>query len=166
MLLKIFRILHLTQVTWAFQRIKDSLKEIFYQHLIVIENVYSWILIALKFGMFIHFQACGWFLIHYLKEFLNFPAIPFNNHDSLWGNYVDSVYLMTTTVTTVGFGDFKGFHDDSGNWMVEMIYLFFVQITGVMLFSYVTEEVFTYKELHTVNELVKEKVYEMEVFMY
>ena len=57
---------------------------------------------------------------------------------------------MTTTITTVGYGDFKGFHDSSGNWLPEMIYLYFVTLLGIIMFSTVTREIFVYKKLLTV----------------
>ena len=30
--------------------------------------------------------------------------------------YIDSVYFMTQTISTVGYGDFKGFVDTTGHW--------------------------------------------------
>ena len=57
---------------------------------------------------------------------------------------------MTTTITTVGYGDFKGFHDSTGNWIAEMIYLYFVTFFGIMMFSIIKNDIFTYKKLLTV----------------
>ena len=57
---------------------------------------------------------------------------------------------MTTTITTVGYGDFKGFHDSTGNWLAEMIYLYFVTFFGIMMFSIIKNDIFTYKKLLTV----------------
>ena len=57
---------------------------------------------------------------------------------------------MSATITTVGYGDFKGFYDSSGNWLAEMIYLYFVTFFGIIMFSAVTNEIFVYKKLLTV----------------
>lgn len=59
--------------------------------------------------------------------------------------YVDGLYLMTTTITTVGYGDFKGFNDTDGEWVKEMIYLILVTVIGIVLFSIITNEIFTYR---------------------
>lgn len=65
--------------------------------------------------------------------------------------YVDGLYLMTTTITTVGYGDFKGFNDTDGEWIREMVYLIFVTVIGIVLFSIITNEIFTYQYPITVK---------------
>jgi len=118
----------------------------------MIENIYSMIIVVLKFLMFIHFYACGWLLIHHFKDDNGFPHVEFSEGDKeLLAQYVDSVYLMTTTITTVGYGDFNGFPDTEGHWSAEMVYLIFITITGLLIFSLLVEEIFTYKELQTVH---------------
>ena len=47
-----------------------------------------------------------------------------------------------------------------------MIYLIFVQLFGIMLMSIVMEEIFLYNKLETVEEIVKKKVFNMEVYLY
>ena len=72
---------------------------------------------------------------------------------------------MTTTITTVGYGDFKAFHDDTGHWLPEMIYLYFVTLFGINLFSSVTREIFVYKKLKKVSEMVCEGKKAMEEYL-
>ena len=62
--------------------------------------------------------------------------------DKLSTIYVESFYLITTTITSVGYGDFKGYYDNDGAWAIEMVFLIFVIIFGIMLFSIVTKEIF------------------------
>ena len=38
-------------------------------------------------------------------------------------NYAESVYFMTTTISTIGYGDLKAFVDTDGLWGIEMIYM-------------------------------------------
>ena len=52
---------------------------------------------------------------------------------------------MTTTISTVGYGDIKAFNDNSGDWATEMVYLYFVTLVGLILFSSVLNEIFNYK---------------------
>ena len=47
-----------------------------------------------------------------------------------------------------------------------MLYLYFVTLWGIILFSSVTREIFNYNSLQTVQEIVKHKVYDMEIFLY
>lgn len=65
--------------------------------------------------------------------------------------YVDGLYLMTTTITTVGYGDYKGFNNTDGEWIREMVYLIFVTVIGIVLFSIITNEIFTYQYPVTVK---------------
>lgn len=59
--------------------------------------------------------------------------------------YAQSFYLMTTTISTVGYGDIKAFNDNSGDWATEMVYMYFVTLVGLILFSSVLNEIFNYK---------------------
>ena len=56
-----------------------------------------------------------------------------------------------TTISTVGYGDIKGFTDTDGAWAIEMSYLLLIMLSGIMLFSYVSRQIFAYKTLLTVQ---------------
>ena len=75
---------------------------------------------------------------------------------------------MTTTITTVGYGDAsnKGFIDMSGNWAIEMCIIANFQFIGIVLFSSVTREIFSYKHLKTLDEITLERVSDMEHYLY
>jgi len=47
-----------------------------------------------------------------------------------------------------------------------MTYLIVVTLSGIILFSSVTNEIFSYKKLQTVNKIVKERVHSIEAFLY
>ena len=72
---------------------------------------------------------------------------------------------MTTTISTIGYGDYKGFVDDNGTWAMEMAYMYLVMYGGILLFSLVTREIFTYKKLLTVNELVAKRMADTEYYL-
>ena len=80
--------------------------------------------------------------------------------------YVDSFYLMTATISTVGYGDFKGFMGDTGDYVQEMLYLYMATLYGITLFSSVLNEIFSYKKLLSVKEIAKKRANEIEVFLY
>ena len=94
-------------------------------------------------------MACGWCFIHSKKKFYGYNHYEFTNESDL-EDYVEAVYFITTTISTVGYGDFKGFPDLEGGWGIEMTYLMFVTAYGIVLFSSVVNEIFSYKKLKTV----------------
>lgn len=61
--------------------------------------------------------------------------------------YFESFYLITTTISTVGYGDFKGFVDTEPVWLAEMSYLYWATLIGLILFSSVINEIFNYRSL-------------------
>ena len=73
--------------------------------------------------------------------------------------------MMTTTITTVGYGDFKGYYDDSGDWATEMAFLIFVTIMGIILFSQVTNEVFKYEHFKSADEVAKIETSKIENYL-
>ena len=95
--------------------------------------------------MVIHLYACIWVKVQEDKAVQGLPHALFvetSNH----GKYAEAVYLMTTTISTVGYGDRDehGFIDDTGSWTAEMICLTFMMMSGIILFSLVTNEIFTF----------------------
>ena len=60
--------------------------------------------------MSVHYFACGLLLIHRIKEELNHVTFAYQYNDDV-SDYVESLYLITTTISTVGYGDYKGFFD-------------------------------------------------------
>ena len=117
------------------------------------ENLLKWILTGIEFFLSLHYFACGSVLIHRIKSELGYDLIDFTYNFDFY-DYTESFYLMTTTITTVGYGDFKGFHDTNGHWLPEMIYLYCIMLFGINLFSMVTREIFVYKKLKTVAQMV------------
>lgn len=164
MAIKILRLSHFDEVNDAIKRLMESLSEVFWRKTLLFENLLKWILVGVEFILALHWFACGWILIHRIKLESGHRLIDFTYNFDIY-DYVESVYLMTTTITTVGYGDFKAFHDDTGHWLPEMIYLYFVTLFGINLFSSVTREIFVYKKLKKVSEMVCEGKKAMEEYL-
>ena len=135
------------------KRIIDILGEIFYTKRYMLQNLLSWLLASQKFLMSVHYFACGWVLIHELRLKWNMEVIGFKETEPI-GIYFESFYLMTTTISTVGYGDYGGFNGSIGEHYTEMLYLSFVTLVGILLFSSVTNEIFNYEQIQTVGEIV------------
>ena len=75
---------------------------------------------------------------------------------------------MVTTISSVGYGhdNFKAYPENSDSWLIEMSFMIFVIMFGMNLFSLVTNEIFTYKSMMTVKQIVMEKVKDMELYLY
>ena len=77
--------------------------------------------------------------------------------DDYMYSYTDSLYFMTTTMTSVGYGDRSGFPI---NYL--MGYVMFAQFAGILSFSLIKFNVFNTKSKITVNDLVTQIGEEME----
>ena len=129
------------------------------------DNLLSWFLTCLKFVLFVHYFACGWVIIERIKHLHGVKRLEFVETSVIF-RYFESFYLITSTITTIGFGDYKAFNDEDPVWALEMCYLYFVILAGIILFSLVTNEIFTYEKIKTVNEIVNETVTDMEEYLY
>ena len=104
----------------------------------MIDNMCKWESAILMFVLTLHYLACGWIYIYYTKTFYDRVTIEFSDTTNR-AIYVDSIYLMMTTMSTVGYGDFKGFIGDTGDYAHEMVYLYFAIFLGILLFSIVKD---------------------------
>ena len=64
--------------------------------------------------------------------------------------YVDAIYFVTTTMTSVGYGDINAF----GKGELSMGVVMFTQFFGMLGFSIVKQQVFDSKYLLTNDEIV------------
>ena len=121
-------------------------------------NFLSWTLAGLKFLLALHYFACGWIWIYKYKLKEAWDVTLFSDPNERLSIYVDSFYLMIATVSTVGYGDFKAYIDSDGVYTAEMVYLYFVTMFGITLFSSVTNEIFSYKRVRPIQEIVSKRV--------
>ena len=128
-------------------------------------NFLSWTTAGLKFILSLHYLSCGWIYMEKEKAEKGLPRAVFSQETD-FAIYVDSFYLMTTTISTVGYGDFKGFIGDTGDYEQEMLYLYMATLYGITLFSSVLNKIFSYKKLLTVKEIARKRASEIEIFLY
>jgi len=81
------------------------------------------------FLVIIHIVSCLWIFFGYY-DFIG-SWLDSNDIDTMSGGelYLTSFYFTTTTITTVGYGDY------SGNTTAEKIFCIFIMIIGVISFS-------------------------------
>lgn len=119
---------------------------------------------GIAFILSIHCFACGWILLSSFEEDENKGILQTSEDKRVI--YLDAIYFITTTITTVGYGDFKGLPNTEHNWSAQMFYLIIVTVTGILLFSVISNEIFSYKKIKTVREMVVENVGNIEEFLY
>jgi len=78
--------------------------------------------------------------------------------------YVRALFFMTTTISTIGYGDQSAIRGSDAQWELEMCYMMIVISGGIILFSSVTNEIFSFKRQPSVHEIVKQKSDEIEYF--
>jgi len=81
------------------------------------------------FLVIIHIVSCLWIFFGYY-DFIG-SWLDSETFDAMGGGelYLTSFYFTTTTITTVGYGDF------SGNTIVEKLFCIMIMIIGVISFS-------------------------------
>lgn len=130
----------------------------------MIDNMYSWIIAAITGTLFMHVFACGWLTINETKKANGQEA--WNDHsESNFELYIFSLYFITTTISTVGYGDYKGFIDNGGTWAAEQTFLIVVIGIGIILRSNVTNQVLNYKKLTTMQENSAKMGRDMELYL-
>ena len=158
MTLKIFRLLHVYNVVNTLKYVMEIASEISFNQRYRFVNFLSWTLAGLKFLLALHYFACGWIWMYKYKFNKEWDVTYFSEPSEKVSIYVDSFYLITTTVSTVGYGDFKAYIDSDGVYTAEMVYLYFVTMFGITLFSSVTNEIFSYKRVRSIQEIVTKRV--------
>ena len=65
--------------------------------------------------------------------------------------YITGMYGSVTTLTTVGYGDVKGYNDH------ERVYFFFLIFVGILIFTYLVDSVTGMRQPYTVNKHLAER---------
>jgi len=165
---KTLRLHHFGKVSDFVDRFFEILSSYFYMHRLLMSNLNGWIRQGVMFVLSVHYFACGFLLIISIKKMQGIDkVVDFQPAaDTFFEQYFSAWYLTTTTITTIGYGDYKGFVDVGGDWTAEMLYFSCVLIGGIIMFSSVRTQIFLYRHTLTVQEIVVEKSRAMEVFLY
>ena len=110
MSLRLLRLVHMYETADALKSIFDKLGEYFYLQTYMFKNILSWILASTKFLLCVHYMAIGWIALDDFNHHVGTFGFTNNEHGTL---YVESFYLILSSITTVGYGDLSAFTDDT-----------------------------------------------------
>ena len=128
----------------------------------VIHNIKQIIQLALFLLLWLHLVACmNIFMGTKQDGFIPLTATGATVQDS-FDLYIDQLYFMTTTMTTIGFGDFSAAkypdYDSSDN----MTLIFFILFASIFTFTLIQDLLFSLHFDVKLNEYIKK--YESEAF--
>lgn len=155
MCLRCLRLTRYIECSNLMHRLKDFLTEVFYLQSYMIRNIFSWVLATSKFILCVHYLACGWIGMHVFDK--NRSVAGFTDESSMGVMYIESFYFMTSTISTVGYGEFSAFVKHGDDWFLQALSMFQMTLStvcGILLFTVVTNEIFNYEKLLTVEQIV------------
>ena len=71
---------------------------------------------------------------------------------------------MTTTTTTVGYGDFAA-HRDPAYGSSNMLYIMVVQFVVILIFAYLKDTMFSLKANQHISQVIKANIQEAAMFL-
>ena len=164
-----FKLFLLVRIFNSFKLIEELLKNIFIFKKIMIENTSNQIITLVALIFLLHIFSCFWIWVNYDdKEWVWHNAVHVSVNDGeeeapptdYFNSYFDSLYFMTTTMTSVGYGDIN-----AAQKRYLMIYVMLAQFVGILGFSLIKYNVFNVKKQATVNDLVTEVSEDMREYL-
>lgn len=103
---KLFKLLMLSRISQSLSYVGDLLSDRFVTKKIKVENIMGYVRAAGSFSIMIHIFSCAWIYIGALDDqWMDDEEKLFEDKPS---TYVNSIYFITTTMTSVGYGDISG----------------------------------------------------------
>ena len=77
---------------------------------------------------------------------------------------MNQIYFMTTTTTTVGYGDFAAYRDPKYG-SSNMVLIMLVQFIVILIFAYLKDTVFSLKANQHISQVIKQNIQEAAMFL-
>jgi hypothetical protein len=86
-------------------------------------------------------QLNGWVEVQIKAGDILTKELGFLDHNAVIQVYVDAIYFVTTTMTTVGYGDYSGTIANVDGNAIAQPFVGFLQFVGILCFSYISNRV-------------------------
>ena len=94
----------LSRIMQSLDFVESLMKERYVENSFTVENIMGYVRAAGEFVVMIHIFSCTWLFVGQLQwQWFERDGI---DYDSLVHMYIDGIYFVTTTMTSVGYGDF------------------------------------------------------------
>jgi len=124
------------------------------------ESAIKFIKLLLTLILVIHIIACIYISIGDLSSGWLSITIDYDNQaDKFSTYYVTSFYMIVTTFTTVGYGEYYPLSIN------EMVYIMFAQLLGIAIFSNIVGAITSIKSQKSAMEIINEKKANTESFL-
>lgn len=139
-----------------------KLKLQFLQQVVTIDNLFKLVKLLCILVMLFHMFACCWVFVGSLTGGWCFvdteSAADYSNTEEYV--YITSIYLVCTTATTIGYGDF------SGSTEVEKYFLVFLEFVGICIFSAITDNIRGLKSMPKIKEVISDRIMDVQNFLF
>ena len=131
---KILRVTKIKKVIRFLQMFSQLLKERYQRHQITIENIYSCLTTVCALVYFLHLLSCAFIAIGHISSSEEDNSVYWIErlgieHTNKREVYWTAWYFITTTITTIGYGDI------AGQTAFEKIFLIFLLFVGILCFT-------------------------------
>ena len=116
------------------------LHEHYIRYQLEIDNIFSLINTVIIFLATSHCASCLWIFIGAINQnpnWMNEYGLDIDDKNEHTKIYVTAIYGSITTLTTVGYGDVKGFNE------FEKVYLIALMFAGILIFTFLVEKIFS-----------------------
>jgi hypothetical protein len=118
------------------------------QDSIMIGNTYSIIKTTFILLIVFHLFACSWIYIGSGSDGWRNTQLNGYMLDSQINIYVNAIYFVTTTATTIGYGDIWGETNS------EKLFLVFLEFAGILVFSMITGKIRNMKHPNKIKDQI------------
>ena len=159
--LKLFKFFLIPRIYDFTKTLQSLIAKRFYMKRHLINNIFLWTRTLITLYLLIHLFAC---IIIYEREYY------YNKDDKEWKThefegdverideklmanlYCEMVYFVTTTLTTVGYGDDSALPDTISRLLMSVL-----QACGLLAFSLISNNVFSYESVASVTRQISER---------
>ena len=158
--LKIFRYLQMPRFFDQLDLVVRKLKQRYIHNAIEIGNCHMMFKTSFILLILFHTLACIWILIGGREEEGWQQRVLFDHQmDDMSVVYVNAFYFVTTTATTIGYGDIHA------SARTEKVFVVFLEFIGICIFSAITGNLRRLKRSSNMHKIIQDRIKQVQEFI-